>query len=138
MCVDGLHIADGFLSFYMTPGAIVKWDLEKHGKFNRNAGYRDIWAGMIQQAWADVQSGLIRWIDLGFDRYVRSMDPKEAGRLKWYTNTHDHTTHDREGAAKRFSEFGLWGLPHSGPTTCPSSDMIGIYCVKSKLLNIRN
>lgn len=133
----GLHVADGFLSFYMTDGAIVRWDSEKNGKFTFDVGCRKIWTGMIKQAWADVESGLTRWIDLGFDRYVRSVVPEEVGGLEWYTNTHNHMKLDNEDVAKRFSEFGLWGLPHSGPTTCPSSDMIGIYCVKSKLSNIR-
>ena len=131
-------VPDGFLSFYMTEGAIVRWDSEKNGKFTFDLGCRKIWTDMIAQAWADVESGLTRWIDLGFDRYVRSVVPEEVGGLEWYTNTHNHTKLDDEDVAKRFSEFGLWGLPHSGPRSCPSSDMIGIYCVKSNLPNIHN
>lgn len=141
--IDGMQMVDGFLSFFTTDGAatdgaIVRWDSEKNGKFTFDVGCRKIWTGMIKQAWADVESGLTRWIDLGFDRYVRSVVPEEVGGLEWYTNMHNHTKLDDEDVAKRFSEFGLWGLPHSGPRSCPSSDMIGIYCVKSKLSNIRN
>lgn len=129
--IDGMQMAEGALSFYMTDGAIVRWDSEKHGKFLFSSpSCRDIWAGMIAQAWADVRAGLTRWIHLGDSYYVKSMVFEEKDGLQWYSNTSNYkqTNDDFDvEAAKRFSDYGLWGPPQMGGRG--TFTMVGIYFV---------